>query len=159
MIRPVRIVQSVRGIRMKIESPVLGAIEISDDKVIEFPAGLPGFGDLHRFVLLHEEGGDGKIFQLQSLDDADVAFSLAGPEQLGITYELPLTDEEEAMLRLSRPEDAVVAIVVRKDDEAPANAGLRANFMAPVVINIQQQRGLQKIIEKGACDIILRVRG
>jgi flagellar assembly factor FliW len=144
---------------MKIESPVLGAIEVSDDKVIEFPAGLPGFENLHRFALLHEEGGDGKILLLQSLDDASVTFSLAGPEQLGITYELPLTDEEEAMLRLSRPEDAVVAIVVRKDDEAPASAGLRANFMAPLIINIRQQRGLQKIIEKGACDIILRVRG
>ncbi|MDR2014944.1 MAG: flagellar assembly protein FliW [Azoarcus sp.] len=144
---------------MKIESPLLGAIEVSDDKVIEFPAGLPGFGNLHRFALLHEEGGEGRIFLLQSLDDASVTFSLAGPEQLGITFELPLTDEETAMLRLSRPEDAVVAIVVRKGDEAPASAGLRANFMAPVIINIRQQRGLQKVIEKGACDIILRVRG
>jgi flagellar assembly factor FliW len=144
---------------MKIESPVLGAIEVSDEKVIEFPAGLPGFENLHRFALLHEEGGDGKIFLLQSLDDTGVMFSLAGPEQLGITYELPLTNEEEAALRLSCPEDAVVAIVVRKGDEAPSSVGLRANFMAPIIINIRQQRGLQKVIEKGACDIILRVRG
>jgi flagellar assembly factor FliW len=145
---------------MKIESPVLGAIEISDDKTIEFPVGLPGFENLRRFALLHEEGSGGKIFLLQSLDDASVTLSLAGPEQLGITYELPLTDEEEAMLRLSRPEDAVVTIVVRKgDDDEPASAGMRANFMAPIIINIRQQRGLQKVIEKGACDIILRVRG
>ncbi|MDR2207668.1 MAG: flagellar assembly protein FliW [Azoarcus sp.] len=144
---------------MKIENPILGAIEVSDDKVIEFPAGLPGFGNLHRFALLHEEGGEGKIFLLQSLDDASVMFSLAGPEQLGITYEFPLTDEETNALRLSRPEDVVVAIVVRKGDEEPTSAGLRANFMAPVIINIQQQRGLQKVIEKSTCEIILRVRG
>ena len=144
---------------MKIENPVLGAIEISDDKVIEFPMGLPGFGNLRRFALLHEEGGDGKVFLLQSLDDASVMFSLAGPEQLGITYEFPLTAEEGNTLLLSRPEDAVVAIIIRKGDDAPTSVGLRANFMAPVIINIRQQRGLQKVIEKGSCDIILRVRG
>ena len=144
---------------MKIENPILGAIEISDDKVIEFPAGLPGFGNLHRFALLHEENGDGKVFLLQSLDDASVMFSLTGPEQLGISYEFPLTPEESNALRLSRPEDAVVAIIVRKGDEVPSSAGLRANFMAPIIINIRQQRGLQKVIEKGDCDIILRVRG
>jgi len=144
---------------MKIENPVLGAIEVSDDKVIEFPAGLPGFGNLHRFALLHEEDGEGKIFLLQSLDDTDVMFSLTGPEQLGMTYEFALTDEETDALRLSRPEDAVVAIIIRKDNEAPASIGLRANFMAPVIINIRQQRGLQKVIDKGSCDIILRVRG
>ncbi|MCL2875482.1 MAG: flagellar assembly protein FliW [Betaproteobacteria bacterium] len=144
---------------MKIENPVLGTIEISDDKVIGFPAGLPGFGDLRRFALLHEEGSDGKVFLLQSLDDPSVLFSLAGPEQLGITYEFLLTDEEEKALLLSRPEDAVVAVIVRKGDEAPTSAGLRANFMAPVIINIRQQRGMQKVIDKGSCDIILRVRG
>ncbi|MDR2926414.1 MAG: flagellar assembly protein FliW [Azoarcus sp.] len=144
---------------MKIENPVLGAIEVSDDKVIEFPAGLPGFGNLRRFALLYEEGGGGRVLLLQSLDDATVAFSLAGPEQLGITYEFPLTDEETNTLLLSRPEDAVVAVIIRKGDDAPASAGLRANFMAPLIINIRQLRGLQKVIEKGCCDIVLRVRG
>ncbi|MDR1661828.1 MAG: flagellar assembly protein FliW [Azoarcus sp.] len=143
---------------MKIDSPVLGAVEVSDDKVIEFPAGLPGFENSRRFVLLHEECG-GKVFFLQSVDDASITFSLTGPEQLGITYEFPLTDEEVASLRLSSPEDAVVAVIVRKDGAAPGEAGLHANFMAPLVINIQQQRGLQKVIDKPGYDIILRVRG
>ncbi|MDR2260176.1 MAG: flagellar assembly protein FliW [Azoarcus sp.] len=144
---------------MKIESPVLGAVEISDDKVIEFPQGLPGFEQLRRFVFIHEEGGESGVFLLQSVDDANIAFSVTGPERLGITYELPLSDAEVAALELSRPEDAVVAIIVRKDDKVPANAGLRANFMAPLLINIGARRGLQKIIDKVSYDIILRVRG
>lgn len=144
---------------MKIENPVLGAVEVSEDKIIEFPAGLPGFEKLRRFVFLHESGGDGNVFLLQSVEDASVTFSLTGPEQLGITYEFPLSDAEVASLRLSRPEDAVVAVIIRKGDDAPASAGLRANFMAPLLINIQQRRGLQKVIDKGSCDIILRVRG
>lgn len=144
---------------MKIENPVLGAVEVSEDKIIEFPAGLPGFEKLRRFVFLHEGSGDGNVFLLQSVEDTSVTFSLTGPEQLGITYEFPLSDAEVASLKLSRPEDAVVAVIIRKGDDAPASAGLRANFMAPLLINIQQRRGLQKVIEKGDCDIILRVRG
>ncbi|MDR0716753.1 MAG: flagellar assembly protein FliW [Azoarcus sp.] len=148
---------------MKIESPVLGAVEISDDKVIEFPQGLPGFEQLRRFVFIHEEGGESGVFLLQSVDDANIAFSVTGPERLGITYELPLSDAEVAVLELSRPEDAVAAVIVRKDDDkddkVPANAGLRANFMAPLLINIGARRGLQKIIDKAGYDIILRVRG
>ncbi|MDR2092703.1 MAG: flagellar assembly protein FliW [Azoarcus sp.] len=144
---------------MKIDSPALGAIEVSDDKIIEFPAGLPGFENSRRFVLLHEEGGGGKVLLLQSVDDASLAFSLTGPEQIGITYEFPLTDEEVAFLRLARPEDAAVAVIVRKNADAPAEAGLHANFMAPLVINIRQHRGLQKVIDKLSYDIILRVRG
>lgn len=144
---------------MRIENPMLGAIEVSDDKVIEFPAGLPGFEQCHRFVLVHEEGREATVFQLQSADDPDVVFSLTGPEQFGISYEFALSDEEVDALQLARPEDALVAIIVRKDGDDPATAGLRANFMAPLVINVGARRGLQKVINKLGCDILLRAQG
>lgn len=144
---------------MKIESPMLGAVEVSDDKLIEFPAGLPGFEHCRRFALVHEEGGGSTVFQLQSADDPEVSFSVTGPEQFGITYEFALSDEEVATLQLARPEDALVAIIVRKDGDDPATAGLRANFMAPLVINVGARRGLQKVINKLGCDIILRAQG
>ncbi|MBL8444799.1 MAG: flagellar assembly protein FliW, partial [Zoogloeaceae bacterium] len=72
-----------------------------------------------------------------------------------------LTDAETEILALVRPEDALVAIIVRKDDEAesPASAGLKANFMAPLVINVAARRGLQKIISKLGCDVTLRAQG
>ena len=143
---------------MKIESPVLGAVEVSDDKVIEFPAGLPGFEDCHRFILAHEEGSDATVFLLQSVDDPAVVFSLTGPEQFGITYEFPLSDDEVAALKLDRPEDAQVAIIVRKEGDGPAAAGLQANFMAPLVINTVARKGVQKVIGRLGCDITLRAQ-
>ena len=143
---------------MKIESPVLGAFEVSEEKLIEFPAGLPGFENCRRFALVHEEGAEHTVFMLQSADDPDVTFSVTGPEQFGINYEFPLSDEELALLQLERPEDALVAIIVRKGDDDPATAGLRANFMAPLVINVSARRGLQKVINKLGCDILLRAQ-
>lgn len=144
---------------MKIESPAFGSAEIADDKVIEFPAGLPGFEHSRRFVLVHAEGSDVGVFLLQSVDDPVVAFSVTGPEQLGITYEFRLSDEEVDLLQLKRPEDALVAVIVRKDDATaadPATAGLRANFVAPLVINAAARRGLQKIINRLGREIVLR---
>ncbi len=147
---------------MKIESPVFGSIEVSEDKVIEFPHGLPGFESCKRFTLAYEEGSVAAVLQLQSLDDPPVVFSITGPENLGVHYEFSLDDEEVKLLQLTRPEDALVAVIVRKDeggDGSPATAGLRANFMAPVVINVAARRGLQKVINKLGCDITLRAQG
>ncbi|WP_332672209.1 flagellar assembly protein FliW [Aromatoleum sp.] len=146
---------------MKIESPMFGIVEVSEDKVIDFPAGLPGFEQCKRFALVHEEGKAPTVFLLQSADDPSVAFSVTGPENLGVNYEFELDDEEAAILQLSTPADALVAIIVHKDgtDNSPETAGLRANFMAPLVINVAARRGLQKVINKLGCDITLRAAG
>lgn len=146
---------------MNIESPVLGTVEVSEDKVVEFPAGLPGFEQCKRFALLHEEGAEPAVFMLQSVDDPEVMFSITGPENLGVNYEFALTDEEVAELQLGAPEEAAVAIIVRqqRDSDSPASAGLRANFMAPLIINVSARRGLQKIIARLGCDITLRAQG
>ena len=143
---------------MQIESHALGTIEVADEKVIEFPAGLPGFEDSRRFALVHEDGAEKAVFLLQSADDPSVTFSITTPENLGVNYEFPLSDEDVTLLQLERAEDALVAIIVRKGDEAdsPASAGLRANFMAPLVINVSARRGMQKVINRLGFDVTLR---
>ena len=144
---------------MKIESAQFGTFEVAEDKLIEFPAGLPGFEDCKRFALVHEEGADA-VELLQSVDDPEVVFALADPASFGIHYEFKLTDEEQAALGLNRPEQALVAVIVRKDEgESPAGTGLRANFMAPLVINTGERVGLQKLIDRLGCEITLRAGG
>lgn len=146
---------------MKIENPMFGIVEVSEDKVIDFPAGLPGFEQCKRFALVHEEGKAPTVFLLQSADDPSVAFSVTGPENLGVNYEFNLDDDEVAVLQLASPADALVAVIVRKDDTdgSPATTGMRANFMAPLVINVAARRGIQKVINKLGCDITLRAAG
>lgn len=145
---------------MQIKSPLFGSAEISEDKIIEFPKGLPGFDHCRRFTLLHEEGREAHVFLLQSVDEPDVAFSVTAPERLGVHLEFPLDDAEVALLRLRAPEDAAVVVIVRKaDGEGPAGTGLRANFMAPLVINTGERVGLQKVIDRLGCEITLRAGG
>ena len=146
---------------MKIESPAVGSIDISEDRIIEFPAGLPGFEDLHKFAILHEESStNSNVFVLQSMDDQTLAFSITTPDALGVHYDFTLNPEEAKSIELQNPADASVVIIIRKgdndEDNTPFGAGLRANFMAPLVINTKARKGLQKVISRLGCDITLR---
>ena len=63
---------------MKVETYLFGSVEISPEKVINFPNGLVGFEDSKRFMLAHEEGAEHPTsFTLQSLDDPNLAFQIA----------------------------------------------------------------------------------
>ena len=123
---------------MKIESPRFGAIEVSPDRVIEFPSGLPGFEKLRRFSLFHPEGGRSGQFILQSLEDAEVALQIADPQRFGFAYEIHLSEDEVGLLQLADPVDAAVAVVLSDDGGAP-----RANLKAPLIINTRARLGLQ----------------
>ncbi|MCB1960142.1 MAG: flagellar assembly protein FliW [Rhodocyclaceae bacterium] len=143
---------------MHIESPVFGSIDVDPDKIIEFPRGLPGFESCQRFTFVQEDGQSPSVLQMQSVDDPQVAFSVADPASLGVNYEFVLSDAEVSLLALGAPSEATVVVIVRKNDAggSPADAGLRANFMAPLVINVEARRGLQKVMEKVGCDVTLR---
>ncbi len=147
---------------MHIKSPMFGSAEIAEDKIIEFPMGLPGFEDCRRWTLVHEAGREPEVFLLQSVDDPQLGFSITMPALLGVNLEFTLSDEEVAMLKLASPADAVVTVIVRKDDvdaASPASTGLRANFVAPLVINVGERIGMQKVINRLGCEITLRAQG
>lgn len=144
---------------MNIDSPVLGRIEVSDDKIIDFPAGLPGFEHLHRFALLHDEDNEAReLFLLLAVDAPEVLFSVTDPANVAVHYELRLTDEESAEIGLDDPAQAAVLVILRREEGegAPETAGLRANFMAPLIVNLETRRGLQKIMSRVDCEVTLR---
>ena len=141
---------------MKISSPVVGEIEVSPDRIITFPAGLPGFEACRQFALLHAEGNDApQLFMLQSLDDADVGFTVTTPDILGLNYEFALSDAEVDDLQLTDPADVSVLLIVRRDGDNPVHA----NVMAPLVVNTATRRGLQKIIGKVDTSVTLKAVG
>ncbi|WP_348945582.1 flagellar assembly protein FliW [Chitinibacter sp. FCG-7] len=118
-----------------------GPIEVDPDTVIHFPAGLPGFDDCKNYKLLHEDKPNPSVYWLQSLDDANVAFSIVGAERLGFNYVLTLNDDECAALQLKDASEAMLFLILSRPDNQP----IRANTLAPLVINLQSRKGLQKI--------------
>ncbi len=142
----------------KIVSPV-GEIEFQEDQLLNFPQGLPGLPQCQRFVVLPDTSAQAevpRVFVLQCVDQPDVAFSIVSPEALGVRYELELSETEVAALGLEKSEDLTAAVIVRRDEEHPESKGLRANFMGPILINVATRRGLQKVIDRFSCEVVIR---
>jgi flagellar assembly factor FliW len=130
---------------MNIDTPNSGSLAVEPDRVIEFPQGLAGFEDYHRYTLFHPEVKDGETpsyFILQSLDDVAVAFNIADPALFGFSYEIKLTDEESAMLDLADTMDAAVVVILLKDE---LSGKIRANLKAPLILNMKSRRGMQHL--------------
>lgn len=140
---------------MKVETYLFGAIEVSPEKVINFPNGLVGFEQSKRFMLAHEENKEHPAsYTLQSLDEPTLAFQIVDPTTLGFNYELALNDAENALLQSPAPEDVAVMQVLFRQEEG-GKASITPNLRAPLVINTRARVGLQKVMENLRPNIIL----
>jgi flagellar assembly factor FliW len=133
---------------MQVRTFLFGTIDVAEQSVISFPAGVPGFENCKRFTLVHEAeiGKPVTTFTLQSLDDPNVAFQIADPTAYGFHYELELSDAEAATLKADTIDDiAVMLVLFRRDEKA---GPIEANLRAPILLNTKARLGLQKIIER-----------
>ncbi len=141
-----------------IQTVQFGEITVDPEKVILFPRGLPGFESATRFTLCHEEGSNGIVHFLQSVDDGDLAFSVGEPSQFGIHYQFTLSDEELAELELSDDMDNLLVLILLYRDEPVADChelAVRGAITSPLVINVKTRKGLQKVMETVAPSVLL----
>ena len=132
---------------MKVETFLFGGVEVAPERVIRFPNGLLAFEGNQKFMLIHEaDKGEPVSFTLQSLDDPSVAFQIIDPATLGFSYELELTEEENATLLAENSNDLVVMQVLFKQENANGH-NISANIRAPLIINTKERVGIQKVIE------------
>lgn len=140
---------------MKVETYLFGAIEVSPEKIINFPNGMVGFEKCTRYTMVHEEdGGEPVSFTLQSLDDPKLAFQVVDPGLLGYSYQLELTDAESALLQSPAPEDVLVMQLLFKNEQE-GKASIAASLRAPLVINAKARVGLQKVMQTFRHNIVL----
>ena len=135
---------------MQVFQSRFGQIEVDPDTIIHFPLGIPGFEDCKNYKLLHEEGKEPQVLWLQSLDDSATMSTLIEPERLGLNYMLTLSDEECDCIELKNAEDAKLFLILSRPD----GNQISANTRAPLVINLQSRKGLQKLDVKA--DIVFR---
>lgn len=133
---------------MKIETTRFGTLELGEDVFIEFPWGIPGFGNLRHFVLLEHRNGP---FQwLQAVDDPSVAFVVCDPHVLGYRYSIP-SDKGEP-IDLHHPDDLALLIMVSFDRE---NKSLRPHLRGPLLLNASNRKAYQWVIDTPELDQVL----
>ena len=131
---------------MKVNTKIFGEIEISEDKVITFQDGIIGFPDLKRFALLHDEerGDKAGIRFLQSLEEPGFAMPVMNP--LSTDYDPVVDDELLAAAGRVTPDNLLVLVTVSIPGDLTR---MSVNLQGPFIINIEENKGCQLILENG----------
>ena len=149
--------RAYRDAIMKIDIERLGLknVVVDPETLFTFPDGLAGFEACKRFKLFHEEGKTA-VFWLQSVDDPGVMFPVVTPEQLDMEYQIELSDEDCALIGLADGADAAVVVIIYRD--ASLDGKIAANTHSPVVLNLKNRKGMQKILQSIQPTLVVRGR-
>ncbi len=127
---------------MKIKTKFYNELEITEEDILFFPQGIPGFPDCKRFVYLHEE--QAFFGCLQSCDSPETAFVVMSPFTVCPEYQIDLEEAVTAELQLTKADDALLLAIVTIPPGRLREATV--NLQAPLVINTARRRGAQVIV-------------
>ena len=130
---------------MKITTRVFGEIEIDDNKIIHFPAGIIGFPEMTDFALVFDEekGKESPIRWLQSLQETNFALPVMDPLLVAEDYNPEVEDDYLAPLGEMTEEETLVLVTVTVPKDL---AKMSVNLQAPVIINAETKKAIQIIV-------------
>lgn len=133
---------------MKADTRMFGAIEIEDSKIIRLEQGIIGFPDMKNFALIFDaDKGEesSSIKWLQSMDDEVFAMPVISPYDLVPDYAPSVSDEVCQMLGGLNKDNCFILVTVTVPREIEK---ISINLKAPVLINTDNNRGIQLILEQ-----------
>lgn len=129
---------------MKIETRDFGTMEVSEDKVFEFPNGIYAFEDSKRFALIELEKGQYPAW-LQCVDSVKPCFIVFDPWLICKDYEITLNSGEKAMLEVKDDTNLQVLCIARVPEDFKETT---VNLKSPIVINMDTRKAAQVILPK-----------
>lgn len=117
----------------------------SEQAVVRFPQGLPGFEELTRF-LLHEREGLKPLTLLVAIDVADVALPLLRSAEFLIDYSPPISASDLDALEATSLEDLDLFVVVTFEGKG---GDVAVNLRAPICVNHTRRLGRQIVLPDG----------
>ena len=116
-----------------------GDQEVSTDKVIEFPEGIPGFERCKSFALFSDP--ESEPFQwLLSTENDRLGFVVINPMMLWEDYDPKISREDLRSLAIAKPDDALLLSVVTLADD-PQH--VTANLSGPILMNVANRKARQ----------------
>ncbi|RIK72896.1 MAG: hypothetical protein DCC67_18575, partial [Planctomycetota bacterium] len=105
-----------RASDMEITTSRFGVLRVLPSDILVFEHGLIGLRSCRRWVVLADAHNDA-LGWLQSVDDGDVALGVVSPRRFVADYQLRVGRHEIESLKLARPADAQVVVVVSRHPE------------------------------------------
>jgi flagellar assembly factor FliW len=118
-------------------------IEVNVDKLIHFDFGLPGFEELKKFTILDIEEYN-PFLLLHSVEDQNIAMIVLSAGQLDLEDDLHIPEHMLKELKEEDEHELDVYLILKIMDSGKQ---ITANTKAPVLINFQNQKGRQIILE------------
>ncbi len=130
---------------MFINTKIFGEVEITEDKIINFPDGIIGFPELKRFTLLHDEeqGVSAGIRWLQSLEEPAFAMPVMDPLVVKADYNPEVIDELLSGIGEITADNLLVLVTVRVPSDLTQ---MSVNLQGPIVINVDERKACQIIL-------------
>lgn len=128
---------------MRISTTRFGTVECPADALVVFPAGLIGFPDAIRYVMLDHDR-ETPLKWLQSADDGSLAFVIINPGVIKPEYQVVIEPEEIAELGAYAESDLLVFVILTVPADDPRH--VTANLRAPIVLNRRTQLAKQVIL-------------
>ena len=124
---------------MKVATTRFGEVEVSADRVLTFPEGLPGFEGKQYALIEREETQP--VEWLLSLSDPNVSVMVLDPTRFEIGYEPKPKPAELSPIDGEREDTQISCRVVVRNGEQPGHAYL--NLFAPILINFSKSLAMQ----------------
>ena len=118
-----------------------GDISVEETSAITFPRGIIGFSEEVRFSIVERENG--AIAYLQSLKNPRLALPIIDASLLAPTY--PDGPREDLANLVGIDATSMVVLVVVHVN--PEDKRLRANLLAPIVVDVENRKAWQVILD------------
>ncbi|MDR2547559.1 MAG: flagellar assembly protein FliW [Lachnospiraceae bacterium] len=136
---------------MQIVTKNFGEIEVDNDKIIQFPAGIIGFPELTDFALVHDdEKGAGNVHWLQSVQEAGFAMPVMDPLIVAPDYNPVVDDDIFAPIGSLNESEMLllVTLTVPKDITQ-----MSVNLKGPLVVNAATRKACQVILDDAQYEV------
>jgi flagellar assembly factor FliW len=128
---------------MEIVTKYNGVVSYSEEDVIVFKKGLPGFKELRKFIIFPLQSNDAFSI-LHSIENIAIGLVLVSPFTILMDYEFKIPESNLKELGIEMPEDVEVLTTVTLNSNIE---NMTTNLKAPIIINIKAKLGEQLILD------------
>ncbi len=126
----------------------------TEDQVIRFPAGLPGFENARKFIIMSVPEHQ-PFHWMECVDEGNnIRFAIINPLSFRPDYQPKIKKEELASLNILDAKELLLYVIVTLRNPLMEST---ANLMGPLFINIREKVGKQIIIENDAYSLRERI--
>lgn len=129
--------------------------EWTEDDIISFPSGIPGFENAKRFIIISVPEYD-PFHWLQCIDGDRVRFAIINPMVFRQDYNPKIPKSELDSLNIADPKFLLMYVIITLRTPLTEST---ANLIGPLFINIQDRIGKQIITEDGNYSIREKLLG